>query len=591
MSATEFSRMEETINSVLKDTAYNFSNRGLWMETDNGPRKLGNFVVVPREFITKENGATVEKLIKVYGYSTTGQLPEVVLLPEKYDSMNWITKEWEFSAIMEPPRSNAANHILRIAQELGRELAKSTVIYTHMGWRRVDDSWCYFHSGGVIGAGNARVELDGDAMRYVLPAHAESHQEAVKASLRLKDAVPSETAVPLLALVYLSPLNEFFRQAGCEPAFVTMLAGPTGTMKSTLAALSLCHFGQFTAKSLPGNFKDTRNALEVKGFALKDTLMVVDDFYPSAQKSEYARMASTMQALLRSYGDRSGRGRLSSDIKLKAAYVPRGNLLITGEDVPDLEESGLARLLLLEISPGDVDKEQLSSLQEDSALLGQAMRGYIEWLLTQTDTLKDVLVEKFIDYRQRAQEGHPRMAEIIAWLQIGYEMFLDYAISCDAVPDEDRQSALDEALSIFVALVSRQTEMMKTDTPVSQFLSALNEMLASDQYHCIKLDDEGEVRGGLKGRGFIGYVDSDNYYLYPDITMNAVTDFYNRRGVRFPATKNMLLKQLARAGAIEEMTGQERVNRTPVKRIDGKNQRFIHLKREALDKLNSPDEK
>lgn len=574
----------------MKDTAYHFSNTGLWLETDNGPRKLGNFVVIPHEFITKENGATVEKLVKVYGYSTAGQLPDVILPPEKYESMNWITKEWEFSAIMEPPRSNAANHIWRIAQELGRALAKSTVIYTHMGWRRVADDWCYFHSGGVIGVGNARVELDGDAVRYALPAPAESYQEAVKASLRLKDVVPSEIAVPLLALVYLSPLNEFFRQAGCEPAFVTMLAGPTGTMKSTLAVLALCHFGQFTAKSLPGNFKDTRNALEVKGFALKDTLMVVDDFYPSAQRSEYARMASTMQALLRSYGDRSGRGRLSSDVKLRAAYVPRGNLLVTGEDIPNLEESGLARLFLLEISPGEVDKELLATLQKDAPLLGQAMRGYIEWLIPQADTLKDVLLEKFTDYRQQAQEGHPRMAEIVAWLQIGYEMFLDYAIFCGVVPSEDRQGALDEALSIFMALVNRQTEMMKKDTPTFQFLSALNEMLASDQYHCIKLDDEGSPRGGLKGRGFIGYVDSDNYYLYPDITINAVTDFYNRRGIRFPATKNMLLKQLARAGAIEETTGQERVNRTPVKRIDGKNQRFIHLKREALDQVNTSDE-
>ena len=146
-----------------------------------------------------------------------------------------------------------------------------------MGWRRIGDSWCYLHSGGVIGDESAQVELPKDMAGYTLPEHTESCQEAVKASLRLKDIAPSKITIPLLALVYLSPLNEFFRQAGCEPAFVTMLTGPTGTMKSTLAALALCHFGQFTAKSLPGDFNATRNALEGRGFALKDTLMVVDD--------------------------------------------------------------------------------------------------------------------------------------------------------------------------------------------------------------------------------------------------------------------------------------------------------------------------
>ena len=467
-------------------------------------------------------------------------------------------------------------------------------MYTHMGWRRIGDSWCYLHSGGVIGDEAAQVELDHDVVGYTLPDHADSYQEAVRASLCMKDVAPPEITIPLLALVYLSPLNEFFRQAGCEPAFVTMLTGPTGTMKSTLAALALCHFGQFTAKSLPGDFNATRNALEGRGFALKDTLMVVDDFYPSAYRNEYAKMASTLQGLLRSYGDRSGRARMTSDIKLREVYVPRGNLLVTSEDVPNLEQSGLARQLMLEISPGDVNKEKLSSLQGDSFLLGQAMRGYIEWLIPQADTLKDVLLEKFIAYRQQAQAGHPRLAEVMAWLRIGYEMFLDYAASFDVIPNGSRQIMLDEALGIFKELTSRQAETMKIDTPVSQFLSALNELLTSGQCHCIKLDDEGSPVGGfgnIKGRGFIGYADSVYYYLRPDAIMPAVIDFYRRQGLHFSTSKKMLLKQLASVEAIRESRTEKRVNRTPDKRIGGENQRYIWLKKEALDKLNNPDEK
>ena len=367
----EFStEVEDGINSALRGTAYYFNRDGLWLDTDKGPRKISNFVIIPQTNIIKESGMLSERFVEVLGYATFGFLPAVTLETGQYESMNWMTKKWGLSLTVELPRSNNASHIWRVAQELGLEYAKDVVVYTHMGWKQIRGSWCYLHSSGVIGNEAAQVELAHDVVGYTLPDHADSYQEAVRASLRLKDVAPPEISVPLLALAYLSPLNEFFRQAGCEPAFVTMLTGPTGTMKSTLAALALCHFGQFTAKSLPGSFNDTRNALDVKGFALKDTLMVVDDFYPSAYKSEYAKMASTLQGLLRSYGDRSGRARMTADIKLRAVYVPRGNLLVTGEDVPNLEQSGLARQLMLEINPGDVDKEKLSSLQGDSFLLG-----------------------------------------------------------------------------------------------------------------------------------------------------------------------------------------------------------------------------
>ena len=586
MDSKTFTGLMDSVNSVLEGTGYSFSSSGLWLTTSNGSRKMSNFIVVPEEFVTKDSGRSKKEIyVKATGYNVSQKLPEVMLPLEEFERMNWPSCEWGFSAITEV-QSNVAGHIRRVAQALGNAYAQSSTVYTHMGWQRIGDSWCYLHSGGVIGNEAAQVELSHDVVGYTLPDHADSYQEAVRASLRLKDVAPSEISVPLLALAYLSPLNEFFRQAGCEPAFVTMLTGPTGTMKSTLAALALCHFGQFTAKSLPGDFNATRSMLEVKGFALKDTLMVVDDLYPSAYKSEYAKMASTLQGLLRSYGDRSGRARLTSDIKPREVYVPRGNLLVTGEDVPNLEQSGLARQLMLEINPGDVDKEKLSSLQGDSFLLGQAMRGYIEWLIPQADTLKDVLLEKFIAYRQRAQAGHPRLAEVVAWLRIGYEMFLDYAVSCDVILSDSRQIMLDEALGVFKELASRQTDIMKTDTPVSQFLSALNEMLTAGQCHCIKLDDEGAVHGGLKGRGFIGYVDSTCYYLHPDTVMAAVIEFYKRQGIHFSTTKKTLLKQLASVGVIK--TGDRN---TIVKLVNGKRQRFICLKRSALDSLNSVDEK
>lgn len=593
MNAVDREGLLETVNYALSNTEYSFDQSGLWCETSNGARKLSNFVPFLNAIVTKDNGKSAEKYVEVFGLTTSGDLPEITLPLKVYESMGWITERWGLAPALEVG-PNVVGHVKRAAHAIGSEYAQEKTIYTHMGWKCIDGRWCYLYSGGAIGRDNISVELEQGITGYAFPPAAEGYKEAVQASLKMKEVAPLDASIPLLSLVYLCPLNEFFRQAGYEPAFISMLVGPTGGMKSTLAALALSHFGEFTAKSLPGSFKDTGNALEVKGFALKDTLMVVDDFYPAAQRGDFARMTSTMQTLIRAYGDRTGRNRLSSDIKLREVYIPRGNLLVTGEDIPRLEESGMARLFLLELEPGKVDKEVLSSLQDNTGLLNQAMRGFIEWLIPQTDTLKTTLAQRFVEYRHRAQRDnqHQRMAETVAWLQIGYEMFIDYAISSGALPDTERQAALDEAMTVFSELEGKQAEVMKADTPVQMFLTALNELLYTERCSCVDVEEDGSMVSSYvsKGSGFIGYDGPDYYFLIPDITMTVVEDFYNRQGIRFPATKTSLLKQLAYKDLIATSSSAGRVNRTLVKNIGGKNHRYIWLKKNALDGLNTPDE-
>ena len=60
--------------------------------------------------------------------------------------------------------------------------------------------------------------------------------------------------------------------------------GPTGSLKSTLAALILNHFGDFTE--------------------LKDTPTVVDDWRPAISRGDEAEMAKKVQRLLRGVGNR-----------------------------------------------------------------------------------------------------------------------------------------------------------------------------------------------------------------------------------------------------------------------------------------------
>jgi hypothetical protein len=70
--------------------------------------------------------------------------------------------------------------------------------------------------------------------------------------------------------------------------------------KSSIVADSLNQFGDFpSGKILPASFKDTANALENKAFSTKDSLLVIDDYHPSATILEGRNMEQLAQQLLR----------------------------------------------------------------------------------------------------------------------------------------------------------------------------------------------------------------------------------------------------------------------------------------------------
>jgi hypothetical protein len=141
-------------------------------------------------------------------------------------------------------------------------------------------------------------------------------------------------------------------------------------MKSTLAALALCHFGIFDRLTLPGSWFSTGNALEKQAFCLRDALFVVDDFCPAASAKEARTLAEKAGRLIYQVGNRSGRGRLGADLKARPIYYPRGLIISTGEMLlPGQRQSATARYLGIELDPKKTpfNKARLTAAQEDAA--------------------------------------------------------------------------------------------------------------------------------------------------------------------------------------------------------------------------------
>jgi len=199
---------------------------------------------------------------------------------------------------------------------------------------------------------------------------------------------PEHLTVPLLGAAFRAVLG---------PAdFSLHLAGRTGIFKTELAARVQQLFGaRMDAQHLPANWSSTENSLERIASDAKDAVLVVDDFVPQGRAERVAGEHGKADRVLRAQGNKSGRQRMTADGHLQPTYKPRGIIVSTGEDIP-LGQSLQARMLVLNVSPGDVDMAALTACQQAGAqgVYAQTMAAFIQWIAQDFDTVPGLITTK-----------------------------------------------------------------------------------------------------------------------------------------------------------------------------------------------------
>ncbi|NLB81971.1 MAG: DUF927 domain-containing protein [Clostridiaceae bacterium] len=548
---------------------------------------LANFVAWCNGEKTVDDGAEAHKYFQLVGKHSNGRsLPQIDISASEFSNMSWVTKMWGFNCNINSG-SCTKDKLRHCIQQVSKNLKQET-IYTYSGWCEYKNKWIYLHGNGAVGADNITVKLEGKLSHYKLPeARQMKYTDTVVKSVILMDIAPRHITTPLLAFTYLSPLNEFLKQAGHEPRFVYYLMGKTGAGKSTLAALFLSFFGSFSNSDLPLSFMDTANAIVNQTFLAKDNLICIDDYKPG-NKQDVNKMDSTAQVILRSYGERTGRNRLKSDSTLMTQRAPRGNAIITGEQPPNVGESGTARLIVSELFPGDIDYQKLTTVQgyaknNDFSL---CMRGYIEWLKSDfldknKEAFVDKLSKKFEDIRSdlaTALNGttHPRCVEALAHLYIGYQFYLAYCEYVGVAEPKHTQQLIEEFYNILLKLGAEHAELSYTDKPSTKFIIKLRELINTKAIFINRIDGFDNV---IEKQPFVGYFDDDNYYFYAETIYKCLVDFCCKQGELFPIGLKTLLKHLAD----ENMIIVENGDRTPRRTIQGKRSRFLVIPKSKID--------
>ena len=605
--------MSQTENN--KNSPFEVRDNCLYVTTTSkrgsSTMKLCNFVPRIVSEKTVDDGAVVEKSLVLSGVHADGStLPKVEVTGADLSNFSWLLDKWGAKCIIEVGQSRK-DHLRYYIQTTAEEAEQSTE-YHVTGWKKVGGEWHFllpteppFSKGGARRAegcnpqsadadsplrkGGLNVVLKGKLQHYRGADIFDLYDLIDAYNLYEKPPASSHIIQPLVAFAFLTPLNEFLKQAGCMPKFVLFITGRTGTRKSTIAALILSFFGQFTSSDLPMSFRDTANSIIANAFTLKDVLTCIDDFYPS-DNAEMKKLNATAQTVMRAYGDRTGRARLRSDSTLMESRPPQGNAIITGELSPDVGESGTARYFALELKEEDVDLGSLSVCQSEAAdgAYRRTMYAYTEWLKrrylcddSHVEKLKDKLLNWHKidrnDYYHHNQTCHGRLPETVACLMIGMRFFLQFLKENCVIKQEDQEVELELFRKELYALADLQSESVEQDKPANIFIRKLYALMESG---VIVLKRKGEP--GEYSPSFHSGLEDDAYLMiHPDSVHRQVKKLCSDAGEAFPFTMRAIMKALVEEGIAEP--GKDTTTR--VTKVDKSTLRLLFLRKDRTEPI------
>jgi hypothetical protein len=441
---------------------------------------LTNFVAHIVADISRDDGAETARVFEIEA-CLNGRLRNFTVPAAQFGGMRWSTEHMGAQAVVYAGQGTA-DHARAAIQLLSNDPVQRTV-FAHTGWREINNQWIYLHACGAIGAEGGvegiEVSLPPElaSFKIELPTDSMAAKRAIMASLRLLNVGPDRITVPGYGAILRAIIG------GAD--FSVLLYGPTGVFKTELSALIEQHFGAgFDSRNLPTSFTSTANTNEALAFAAKDAVLVVDELHPPASGGEREAMHRDAARLLRSQGNRAGRGRMRSDGTLRAPKPPRGLVLATGEELPR-GQSAHARLFTLEIQKGEIDAAKLTACQHEAAegLYAQATAAFVKHVAA---NYREVLAE--FERLKRELRGqicheHARTSDIRAQLTAAFSIFIAFLVKAEVIDANEAERLQDRVGTALEEVANAQAAFSASAEPTGAFIRLLTSAIAAGRAH------------------------------------------------------------------------------------------------------------
>lgn len=537
--------------------AYKFTQDGIFKEGRDGQNQLSNFTARIVKETTVHDGKRSETTLTIEGQLGETKLKATEVDTKDFPSMSWVSQAWGMKPVIMPIGNVERDLKTAIQMESDPETID---VYTHTGWTRIEGKDKYLHAGGAIDeTGNdtsVTVKLPPDLSRYDLtPGTFTDARAAYRASLNLMNLTKKEITWPILLATYRAAIG--------SADFAIHISGRTGTFKSEMTSLFQSHYGAtMDARHLPASWSSTANALECLAYYAKNALMAIDDFVPNGTSWQVRALQKTADQIIRGQGNQAGRARLTDMSKMQTTYYPRGIILSTGEDVPE-GHSIRARMLIVELTPGDITADRLRTAQERRLAYPIALAGWVQWLAKDLKQHKEQLRKISNDVRDRNLEvGHSRTPPIMGDLIATLHLLIKYGRESGFIEVEEAARIAAIAEDAIKNQCERQVEFLNESDPTDAFRETIRQLLGSSLAHLKSKSggipeqpelmgwtgqhESGEVKSYKSNGPQIGWCDWDHDEIYIDV--NSLPFIKRHASGKLSMTKQTLLKRLKDAG-------------------------------------------
>src|ERR1022692_1088559 len=282
------------------------------------------------------------------------------------------------------------------------------------------------------------------------------------------------------------------------------------------------------------------------------------------------------ERLFRAVGNSQGRHRLGGDGRLRVPPAPRALVLGTGEAVPP-GQSIRARLLIVEVSAGEVERTALSACQRagQEGLLAAAMGAFVVWLAGRYEEMQERSHRRVLEIRSQGHggAGHARTPAAVAELQSGMEIFLEFAAAVGAIGGAEKEELEGRNGRALGELAGRQAKYQAARDPALRFMALLQAALAGGTAHVA--DRQGKVPAEAAAWGWqrsktgrkwvsqgtrIGWVAGNDLYLDPLASYQTAQALAGAE--RIPVSEQALRHQLRKCGFLASLdTGRGHAHR------------------------------
>jgi hypothetical protein len=177
---------------------------------------------------------------------------------------------------------------------------------------------------------------------------------------------------------------------------------------------------------------------------------------------------------------------MGGDGRLRAQKLPRALILATGEEVPQ-GQSIRARLLIVDVRGGDVDRTALSECQRAGreGQLAESMGAFVSWIAGQYEEMRGRLQNRALEIRSQGcgRTVHARLPSALADLQSGWEMFLQFAVEVKAIGSAEKQDIEERSGRALSTLATWQAKYQQVSDPALRFIALLQAGLACGRAH------------------------------------------------------------------------------------------------------------